>query len=101
MSSRRFVSSLLPALALSLLSPLPHGAVQNRIASAANGNSRVAVPGTISGHVKYSVDLGAAPAGKKLDTITLRFNMTAAQQASLTALQAAQLTPGSPSYHQW
>jgi subtilase family serine protease len=101
MSSRRFVSSLLPALALSVLSPLAHGAVQNRIASAANGNSRVAVPGTISGHVKYSVDLGAAPAGKKLDTITLRFNMTAAQQASLTALQAAQLTPGSPSYHQW
>jgi Pro-kumamolisin, activation domain/Bacterial Ig-like domain (group 3) len=104
MHSRRFLSLLLPAALLAALTPIAQAAPQNpqnRIAGAVKGSSRVAVPGNISGHVKRAADLGAAPAELKLDTLTLRFNMTAAQQADLDQLLAAQLNPASPSYHQW
>jgi subtilase family serine protease len=75
--------------------------VQNRIANVVSGNSRVPLQGTISGRVRRSSDLGAAPAAQKLESLSLRFSLTAAQQADLTQLLAAQMTPGSPSYHQW
>jgi subtilase family serine protease len=101
----RLVSSLaLPtALLLIAFTPSAHAAVQNRIAggTAVNGSSRVALPATVSGHVKHSVDLGLAPADRKLDSLSLRFSMTAAQQADLNQLLAAQLDPSSSSYHQW
>jgi subtilase family serine protease len=77
-----------------------NAAVSNRIASV-NGNSRVAVPGTVSGRVKLATDLGPAPAATKLESLSLRFSLTPAQQADLTQLLAAQLNPSSPSYHQW
>jgi subtilase family serine protease len=97
----RLMSRLLPSLGLLLTAlPFSHAAVQNRIASV-NGNSRVAVPGTVSGRVKLATDLGPAPAGTKLESLSLRFSLTAAQQADLTQLMAAQLNPSSPSYHQW
>ncbi len=104
MHSRRSLNLLLPALLLTAFTPVAQAAPQNpqnRIASAVKGNSRVAVPGNISGHVKHAADLGAAPADLKLETLTLRFNMTTAQQADLDQLLAAQLNPASPSYHQW
>jgi hypothetical protein len=75
--------------------------VQNRIASAVNNGSRVALPGTVGGHARHSVDLGLAPADLKLESLSVRFSMTAAQQADLNQLLAAQLDPSSPSYHQW
>src|SRR5271156_713896 len=99
----RFVSSLvLPAaILLTAFTPVAKAAVQNRIAGSVSGGGRVALPGTISGHAKQSVDLGLAPGNRKLESLSLRFSMTAAQQADLTQLLAAQLNPGSPSYHQW
>ena len=98
----RLVSSLLPLAALLIAStPFAHAAVQNRVVSAVNNGSRVSLSGTISGRAKHSVDLGIAPAGRKLTSLSLRFSMTAAQQADLNQLLAAQLNPGSPSYHQW
>jgi len=75
-------------------------AVQNRIATV-NGNSRVVVPGNLSGRVKLATDMGLAPQGTKLESLSLRFSLTPAQQADLTQLMAAQLNPSSPSYHQW
>jgi hypothetical protein len=75
--------------------------VQNRIAGAVSNGSRVALPGTIGGHARNSTDLGLAPASLKLESLSLRFSMTAAQQADLNQLLAAQLDPSSPSYHQW
>ncbi|HEY1966283.1 MAG TPA: protease pro-enzyme activation domain-containing protein, partial [Acidobacteriaceae bacterium] len=102
----RFVSSLLPlvpaAILFTTITPIAQAAaVQNRIAGAVSGSSRVAMPGMVSGHAKHSVDLGLAPADRKLESLTLRFSMTAAQQADLNQLLAAQLDPSSPSYHQW
>jgi subtilase family serine protease len=101
MQSRRSLSFLLSAFFLTAFTAIAQAAPQNRIASAINGNSRIALSGNVSGHVKHSVDLGDAPANLKLNTLTLRFSMTAAQQADLDQLLAAQLNPASPSYHQW
>ena len=36
-----------------------------------------------------------------MDSLTLRFSMTAAQQAALTQLLTDQQNPSSPRYHQW
>jgi subtilase family serine protease len=102
MRSRLVSSSVLPsALLLIAFATIAQAAVQDRIASAVNSASRVSLPGTVSGHAKRSVDLGLAPSNTQLQSLSLRFNMTAAQQADLTQLQAAQLNPSSPSYHQW
>src|SRR6266481_6731510 len=102
----RLVSSLgLPAaLLLIAFTPSAQAAqapVQNRIAGAVTNGSRVALPGTIGGRARNSTDLGLAPANLKLESLSLRFSMTPAQQADLNQLLAAQLDPSSPSYHQW
>jgi hypothetical protein len=99
----RLVSSLaLPTLLLlSAFTASAQAAVQNRIAGAVNNGSRVALPGTVGGRARHSVDLGLAPANRKLESLSLRFSMTPAQQADLNQLLAAQLDPSSPSYHQW
>ena len=50
--------------------------VQDRIAGAVNGNSRVALQGTISkARMSRTTDLGAAPADRKLQSMSLRFSM--------------------------
>src|SRR5438270_4991664 len=76
-------------------------ALQSRIAGTVNNGSRVALPGSIGGHARHSADLGLAPADRKLESLSLRFSMTPAQQADLNQLLAAQLDPSSPNYHQW
>ena len=70
--------------------------MQNRIAGAVSSGSRVALPGTIGGHAKHSVDLGLAPADRKLESLSLRFSMTPAQQADLNQLLAANSIPARP-----
>lgn len=101
MRSLRIFRLVLPlALLLASFTPFSRAAVQDRIVSVNNG-SRVSLHGTISGRVKHSMDLGSAPQNQKLESMSLHFSMTSAQQADLTQLLAAQLAPGSPSYHQW
>jgi subtilase family serine protease len=46
-------------------------------------------------------DAGRMPADTRLNGISLYFNRSAAQQADLEALLAAQQNPSSPQYHQW
>jgi subtilase family serine protease len=108
MRSRLVSSLVLPtALLVTAFTPAAQAAVQNqpavqnRIAGAVNNGSRVALPGTIGGHARRSTDLGLAPANLQLESLSLRFSMTPAQQADLNQLLAAQLDPSSPSYHQW
>ncbi|MDQ1453872.1 MAG: hypothetical protein QOK38_3738 [Acidobacteriaceae bacterium] len=105
MRSRLVSSLVLPtALLVTAFRPSAQAAqvpVQNRIAGAVNNGSRVALPGTIGAHARNSTDLGLAPANLKLDSLSVRFSMTPAQQADLNQLLAAQLDPSSPSYHQW
>jgi hypothetical protein len=98
----RLISRLaLPfALFAATFTSFSHATMQDRVTSV-NANSRVTVRGNVSGRVKHSSDLGLAPQNQKLNSLSLRFSLTPAQQADLDQLQAAQLNPVSPSYHQW
>ncbi len=94
-------SRLLSLFAFLVLAAIPsHAVVQSRIA-AINTSSRVALPHSVPALAKASADLGAASANLKLDTLTMFFNITSAQQAALTQLLIDQQNPGSPRYHQW
>jgi subtilase family serine protease len=64
------------------------------------GSARVSVANTVNRKVKLSTDLGAANANQAL-SLSLRFNMTAAQTTALQQLLANQQNPSSPQYHQW
>ena len=96
-----FIVLPIAILVVTAFTPAAQAAVQNRIAGQVSSTSRVPVTGNISGHAKRAVDLGMAPGDRKLDSLSLRFSMTPAQQADLSQLLAAQLNPSSPSYHQW
>jgi hypothetical protein len=102
MRSRR-LSYLIAPLALFATAFLPsaQAVVQNRIAGPVNGGARTPLAGTIMRRAQRANDLGTAPADKRLESMSLRFSMTPAQQADLTQLLADQLNPASPSYHQW
>jgi len=102
MRSRR-LSYLIALIALFATAFIPsaEAAVQNRIVGSVNGGARTPLPGTIMRRAQRATDLGVAPAGKRLESMSLRFSMTPAQQADLTQLLADQLNPSSASYHQW
>ncbi len=101
MRSPLAIRPLLSALVLAGLTTLPLHAVQNRIAGSVNDQSRSTIEHTIPLRAKLATDLGEAPANRKLDGVTLHFNMSAAQQADLNQLLIDQQNPSSPSYHQW
>ena len=102
MFSRVVSRFVIPAVGLFVaLAPLAYAAPQGRLVAAINDSSRVPLSNTIPSRARIANDLGSAPAGTKLSTLSLRFNMTAAQQADLTQLMIAQLNPSSPSYHKW
>lgn len=87
---------------LTALSPLPiHAAAQSRITTTVNDASRTRIANTIPSRAKMASDLGEAPGNRTLESVTLHFNMTAAQQADLNQLLQDQQNPNSPSYHQW
>jgi subtilase family serine protease len=50
---------------------------------------------------QMQTDAGRMPADVKLNGMSIVFNRSAAQQADLEALLAAQQDPNSPQYHQW
>ncbi len=75
--------------------------MQNRISSTISEDSRVPLQHTVPARALLANDLGSAPADRTLSTLTLRFNMTAAQQADLTQLLLDLQDPNSPRYHQW
>src|SRR5216683_7472094 len=102
MFSRLVPRFVLPAIGLfATLAPSAHAAVQNRISSTISEDSRVPLQHTVPARALLANDLGSAPADRTLSTLTLRFNMTAAQQADLTQLLLDLQDPNSPSYHQW
>ncbi len=101
MRSRRLSHLIAPiAFLAATFVPSARAVVQNRIAGSVNSGARTPLTGTIAGRAKRATDLGVAPAGTRLG-MSLRFSMTAAQEADLTQLLADQLNPASASYHQW
>src|ERR1700722_11881520 len=94
---------IIPALAVSLgIVSSMQAAVQNRISGGGGvDGSDVAVPHSVHPRVTASVDQGEAAANLPLQTLSLRFNMTPAQQAALTQLLADQQDSSFHSYHKW
>lgn len=102
MQNRSLLPSILPALGLALiLAPFAHAIrLPNRIASDAP-EARARLNHSVSPKVKHAIDLSEAPGERVLDSLSLRFNRTAAQQAALNQLLIDQQNPSSPRYHQW
>jgi len=97
-------SRLVFRLALLTLALLPlslHAAVHNRIIAPVSASSTVALQGNVHPLALRAQDLGEAPADRALESLTLRFSMTADQQAALIQLLLDQQDPNSPLYHQW
>ncbi len=102
MRSRRLSYLIAPiAFFAATFVPSAEAVVQSRIVGSANGGARTPLPGTIMRRAQRATDLGVVPAGKKLESMSLHFSLTPAQQADLTQLLSDQLNPGSASYHQW
>ena len=79
---------------------LPVFASNTRIGVVDSSNV-AAIPGNVSPRLAAAKDLGLAPNGQQIRRMSLRFNMTAAQQTSLTQLLANLQNPSSSQYHQW
>ncbi|MEA3005249.1 MAG: hypothetical protein QOI94_518 [Acidobacteriaceae bacterium] len=75
--------------------------VQNRIVQQIVAGKVTQLPGTVHPLARAEYDQGPVGGSMQLHGMTLNFNRSAAQQASLNATLTAQQTPSSSSYHQW
>ena len=80
---------------LSAQSPAPR--IRTEISSSATS----IIKGSLHPLAQQRNDVGRMPADTRLTGISIYFNRSAAQQADLQALLAAQQDPSSPQYHQW
>ncbi len=76
-------------------------ALPDRLVGPIDNSSRAPLAGSTPPRAMHSTDLGAVSPDTPLQGISLVFSRSAAQQADLAQLLAAQQTPGSPQYHQW
>ncbi len=72
-----------------------------RIRAEINVSQQSTLPGSLHPLAQPQNDAGRLPATTRLNGISIYFNRSAAQQADLDALIAAQQNPSSPQYHQW
>jgi hypothetical protein len=72
-----------------------------RIASEANSSEMTMIKGSEHPLANPANESGRVPASTRLSGITMMFSRSAAQEADLNALIAAQQDPTSPQYHQW
>jgi subtilase family serine protease len=72
-----------------------------RIASEVSGSELTVIKGSQHPLANPAYDAGRMPASAPLNGITIHFSRSAAQEADLDALLAAQQDPHSSQYHQW
>lgn len=72
-----------------------------RIAAEIGGAQSALIPGSQHPLANPQFDAGRMPGSAQLSGVTLVFNRSAAQEADLNALLAAQQDPSSPQYHHW
>ena len=92
--------------AMLAFSALPQGAqaqalLQDRIAQPIETANAVPLTGTLHPMARSEFDTGLVDNAKVLQGMIINFKRSAAQEANLKALLAAQQDPSSPSYHQW
>jgi subtilase family serine protease len=99
-----FANSLF-ALAILLtggaLAPAQTRVIAARITSPIDNTSRATLTGSRPPRALAANDVGVLSPETQLQGMMLVFNRSAAQQADLDALIAAQQDPSSPQYHQW
>ena len=81
--------------------PAQNAAVPSRITQPMDETNRITLRGNTHPLARPQFDQGAVATSLKLERVTMLFQPTAAQQADLDALLAAQQNPTSPSFHQW
>jgi subtilase family serine protease len=81
--------------------PAASAAVQNRITATISEIDQTEIPDSVHPRTRLAVDRGPVPAATRLQGMTIRFSMTAAQQAALDQLLVDLQNPSSPRYHQW
>src|SRR5690242_6210054 len=87
-----------------LLVVVPAGAQDrppSRITQAINGTRRITLAGNMHPMARAEFDRGTAPADLPMQQMQLVLARSAAQQADLERLLAAQQDPSSPDYHRW
>ena len=72
-----------------------------RLSGPISGGPQVVLQGSKPGRAMAANDLGELPATTAINGLTLVLNRSAAQEAALQTLLAAQQNPASPQYHQW
>jgi hypothetical protein len=72
-----------------------------RITTEISNSACIAIAGSRSPRARAENDAGRVPPGNKLEGINIVFSRSAAQEADLQALIAAQQDPASPLYHKW
>jgi subtilase family serine protease len=104
---RKFCNILsLPLLLTIGVSVLSQGSqaqvvLKDRITQPIENASMTPIAGSLHPLAKTESDQGLADNTKVLGGLTINFQRTAQQEASLQALLQAQQEPGSPSYHKW
>jgi subtilase family serine protease len=88
--------------AFSFLSVALHAQTpQPRLAAEIDSSQRVTIPGTHPPLARPEFDAGRVPSDMKISGATMVFTRSAAQEAGLQSLIAAQQDPHSPQYHKW
>lgn len=72
-----------------------------RVLSEINGSESAPIKGSLHPLAQAQNDAGRMPTTTPVQGVTLQFSRSAAQEADLEALLAAQQNPASPLYHQW
>jgi subtilase family serine protease len=72
-----------------------------RITTEIDNSARMTISGTHPPMASLPNDVGSVPSAMKLQGINMVFRRSAAQEAVLQALIAAQQNPASPWYHKW
>ncbi len=96
----RFVFGLVAA-GFMLSASLGAQSAAPRIGAEISSSEMIPVKGSLHPLAQPQFDAGRLPADTRLSGISIVFNRTPAQQASLNNLIAAQQNPPSPLFHQW
>ncbi len=100
-SSQRFSTlAFLLALCANAISPASK-AQGHRMQAIAVDGPRTPLVATVPSRALAAQDLGPLAADRRLDAVTLRFNLSARQSAALDQLLADQANPASPRYRHW
>jgi subtilase family serine protease len=101
--SNRFVGTCLFSVSIVITGQSGHAqtAAQNRIVQQIAAGKVSPLQGTVHPLAQPQYDQGPVASSLQLQGMTMNFNRSAAQQASLAALLTAQQTPSSSSYRQW